>query len=133
MVDMSATLIHHGHVRLLKKASSLGSVIVALTTDDSILEFKGYVPELSFEYRKEILLSIRYVDEVVPSPWLLTEEFVESHNVDFLVHGDDNSNLVKSDKMIIFPRTDSISSTELRHRVVDALTSQEKFVRADLN
>ncbi|MBM4230175.1 MAG: cytidyltransferase, partial [Gammaproteobacteria bacterium] len=29
MVDMSATLIHHGHVRLLKKASEHGRVIVA--------------------------------------------------------------------------------------------------------
>ena len=29
MVDMSATLIHHGHIRLLKKASELGEVIVA--------------------------------------------------------------------------------------------------------
>ena len=33
LVDMSATLIHHGHVRILKKASEFGSVIVALTTD----------------------------------------------------------------------------------------------------
>ena len=34
MVDMSATLIHHGHIRLLKRASSYGNVIVALTTDE---------------------------------------------------------------------------------------------------
>ena len=27
MVDMSATLIHHGHIRLLKKASEFGEVI----------------------------------------------------------------------------------------------------------
>ena len=33
---MSATLIHHGHIRLLKKASEFGSVIVALTTDEEI-------------------------------------------------------------------------------------------------
>ena len=36
MVDMSATLIHHGHVRLLREASKLGSVIVGLTTDEEI-------------------------------------------------------------------------------------------------
>ena len=36
MVDMSATLIHHGHVRLLKKASELGTVVVALTTDEEV-------------------------------------------------------------------------------------------------
>ena len=36
MVDMSATLLHHGHVRLLRKASELGQVIVALTTDEEV-------------------------------------------------------------------------------------------------
>ena len=36
LVDMSATLLHHGHIRLLKKASKFGKVIVALTTDKEI-------------------------------------------------------------------------------------------------
>ena len=64
MVDMSATLIHHGHIRLLKKASELGEVVVGLTADDEIISKKGYQPELDFEHRKEILESIKYVDEV---------------------------------------------------------------------
>ena len=42
LVDMSATLIHHGHIRLLKKASKLGEVVVALTTDEEIIKHKGY-------------------------------------------------------------------------------------------
>ena len=33
LVDMSATIIHHGHIRLLKKASQIGSVTIALTID----------------------------------------------------------------------------------------------------
>ena len=40
LVDMSATLIHHGHIRLLKKASKLGEVVVALTTDEEIIKNK---------------------------------------------------------------------------------------------
>ena len=36
MVDMSATLMHHGHIRLLKKAAELGDV-VALTSDAEAL------------------------------------------------------------------------------------------------
>ena len=31
---MSATLIHHGHIRLIKKAANLGEVVIALTTDE---------------------------------------------------------------------------------------------------
>ena len=69
MVDMSATLIHHGHIRLLKKASLHGDVIIGLTTDEEIISKKGYQPELDFEYRKEVLESIKYVSEVVAVPW----------------------------------------------------------------
>ena len=116
MVDMSATLIHHGHVRLLKKASEHGRVIVALTTDDEIKTKKGYQPEISFEHRKEILEAIRYVDEVVPSPWLIEEAFLIQHKIDLLVHGDDNSNRIDEAKLLVFPRTSEISSTLLRQR-----------------
>jgi glycerol-3-phosphate cytidylyltransferase len=116
MVDMSATLIHHGHVRLLKQAKQHGNVIVALTTDDEIEKKKGYVPEIAFENRKEILEAMRYVDEVVPSPWLIDQSFLDQHYVDLLVHGDDNSNHIDKEKLLIFPRTLGISSTLLRQR-----------------
>ena len=65
LVDMSATLLHHGHIRLLKKASKFGNVIVGLTSDNDLKKFKGYTPELSYLQRKEIISSIKYVKEVV--------------------------------------------------------------------
>lgn len=116
MVDMSCTLLHHGHIRLLKKASNLGKVIVALTTDDQILMKKGYEPELSFEERKEILLAIKYVSDVIPSKWLLEDDYIRENEIDILVHGDDNSNQITACELIIFPRTDNISSSDLRER-----------------
>ena len=64
LVDMSATLIHHGHIRLLQRASSLGQVIVALTMDEEVVKVKGYTPEIPFQGRREILEAIKYVDEV---------------------------------------------------------------------
>ncbi len=118
LVDMSATLLHHGHIRLLKNAKFYGKVIVALTTDDEILKKKGYVPELSFSQRSEILLSIKYVDEVIPSNWLINDAFLELHNIDLLVHGDDNSNPISRDKLLILPRTKDISSTTLREKAL---------------
>ena len=114
LVDMSLTVLHHGHIRLLKKASELGSVIVALTTDDEIMKHKGFLPYLNYEHRKEILLSIRYVDEVVKSNWLIDEMFLDRHKIDFLVHGDDNSNPIPPNRLIIFPRTPEISSSGYR-------------------
>lgn len=41
LVDMSLTLFHHGHVRLLRKAAELGHVTVALTVDEEIKRVKG--------------------------------------------------------------------------------------------
>ena len=111
LVDMSLTTVHHGHVRLLKKASQLGRVIVALTSDEAIFRYKKFHPLLSFENRKEIALSIRYVSEVIESDWLIDEAFLDANKIDFLVHGDDNVNPIPSDRLIIFPRTAGISSS----------------------
>lgn len=118
MVDMSATLIHHGHIRLLKEAKKHGKVIVALTTDEEILKVKGFIPELEFDFRREILESIRFVDEVIPSNWLITESFLDLHKIDVLVHGDDNSNLISKERILILPRTNGISSNLLRNKIM---------------
>lgn len=126
MVDMSATLIHHGHVRLLKKAAELGDVVVALTSDEEVRTKKGYQPELSFAERREVLTAFRYVTEVVESPWLITEAFVDACGCDLLVHGADNSNEISPERLVIYPRTEGVSSTELRERVVAAILSMKK-------
>lgn len=62
-------LFHSGHVNLLKKckevAGSYGSVVVSLNTDAFIQEYKGKPPVCSDAERKAVLLSCKYVDEVV--------------------------------------------------------------------
>ena len=114
LVDMSLTMLHHGHIRILEKASKLGFVVVALCTDEEIFKAKGFRPMLTFEHRKEIALAIRYVQEVVECKWLIDEAFLDKHNIDFLVHGDDNVNPVPPERTVIYPRTIGISSTQLR-------------------
>jgi len=115
LVDMSLTTVHHGHVRLLRKAHQLGDVIVALTSDEEIFKSKGFYPMLSFEHRKEIALAFKYVNEVIKCKWLIDEKFMDLHNIDFLVHGEDNQNPVPSEKLIIFKKTTGISSSQLRN------------------
>ena len=85
-------------------------------TDEEIEMKKGYKPEIEFPHRKEILEAIRCVDEVIPSPWLLDQSFLNDHRIDLLVHGDDNSNQISPEKLLIFPRTIGVSSTALRMR-----------------
>lgn len=122
MVDMSATLIHHGHIRILKAAKEMGKVIVALTTDDEIRAKKGYEPELSFDERREILEAVRYVDEVVPSPWLIDEAYLDMHQIDLMIHGHDNSNPINPDRLLILPRTQGVSSNLLRSRILKSVS-----------
>lgn len=125
MVDMSATLIHHGHIRLLKKAAQLGKVVVGLTTDEEIISNKGYTPEIPYNQRKEILESIKFVSEVVPTPWIIDETILDRYFIDKLIHGDDNSNIVTKEKLHIFPRTEGISSSIIRNAAAFSLTQQK--------
>ena len=121
LVDMSATLLHHGHIRLLKKASKLGKVIVALTKDSEIKKYKGYQPELSFKYRKEILKSIKYVEQVIPSSFVINNKYLIKNKIDFLVHGHDNKNIIDKSKVILFSKTKNISSSILRKKSAKCL------------
>lgn len=121
MVDMSATLLHHGHIRLLKKASKFGEVIIGLTKDNQIKKYKGYNPEIEFKYRKEILESIKYVKKVIPSEFFLNDKYLKKNKIDLLIHGNDNKNKVKSVKIKTFNRTKGISSSLLRKKIIKIL------------
>ena len=117
-VDMSATLIHHGHIRLIKKAKKFGKVIVALTKDKEIIKYKGYIPELNYSQRKEIISAIRYVDKVIPSNFFLDEKFLDRHKIKLLIHGNDQNNKINKKRVVTFKRTKNISSTILRRRSI---------------
>ena len=128
LVDMSATIIHHGHIRLLKKASKYGKVIVALTRDIEVKKNKGYYPELNFKSRKEILSSIKYVDRVIPSNFLVNEKYLKKNKIDILIHGTDNPHGIKNkNKLITLPRTRGIGSSKIRKRVKNSLRQLKKF------
>ena len=130
LVDMSATIIHHGHIRLLKKASRYGKVIVALTRDIEVKKNKGYYPELNFKSRKEILSSIKYVDRVIPSNFLVNEKYLKKNKIDILIHGTDSPHGIKNkNKLIILPRTKGISSSKIRKRVKNSSRQLKKFRR----
>ena len=111
---MTCSLIHHGHIRILKKASKFGAVIVALTKDKDIIKHKKFKPPLKFKERKEILESIKYVLKVIPSNYFISNKFLVKNNIDYLVHGKDNKNEIDKKYLKIFKKTKTISSTRLR-------------------
>lgn len=61
-------LFHRGHVNFLRQCKEIGdTVIVSLNTDEFIYRYKGEYPIVSYEDRKAVLLSCKYVDMVIPN------------------------------------------------------------------
>mgnify|MGYP001359022946 CR=1 FL=1 len=62
-VGMSANIIHHGHVDIIKEAKKIGKVIVGLLTDEAIGSYMR-LPLIPYKQRKIIVENINSVDEV---------------------------------------------------------------------
>ncbi|MCX7715920.1 MAG: D-glycero-beta-D-manno-heptose 1-phosphate adenylyltransferase [Endomicrobia bacterium] len=84
-------IIHRGHITLLKKAKSLGDVlIVGLNTDRSVKELKGKFRPLNNQHdRAAVLDSIKYVDYVVLFDELTPYKLITELKPDILVKGGD--------------------------------------------
>ena len=56
--------VHKGHVRMFKAAKEFPSIVIVGANSDEWLRRKKGTPFMEFKERKEILESIRYIDEV---------------------------------------------------------------------
>ena len=115
----SFDLLHWGHINLLKRARMLGDhLTVGLSTDEfnTMKDKKSY---FSYDKRKYMLESIRYVDEVIPErTWEQKINDVIDHNIDVFVMGDDWEGrfdfLKNYCEVVYLPRTIGISSTRIK-------------------
>lgn len=117
-------LLHVGHVNLLKRAKEMGDyLIVGLSTDDfNILKHKQSF--YSYEDRKIILESVRYVDKVIPEiSWEQKKDDILTYRVDTFVMGNDWKGkfdaLRSFCEVVYLPRTDGISSTLIKDNLRD--------------
>ena len=59
-------MFHIGHLHLLKKAKNrCDYLIVGISTDELVTEYKGKTPIIPFEHRLEIVSALKFVDEVI--------------------------------------------------------------------
>ncbi|RBW45604.1 glycerol-3-phosphate cytidylyltransferase [Psychromonas sp. B3M02] len=112
-------VFHVGHINILESAAELGSrLIVGVSSDELNRSKKGRDPIYLEQDRIKIISSLKCVDEVFIEESLeLKAEYIKKYKADVLVMGDDwkgkfdhFSNLCK---VIYFPRTPSISTTEI--------------------
>jgi len=112
-------LLHWGHVNLLKRAKELGDHLTVAISTDEFNKIKNKEAYHSFENRKAILESIRYVDKVIPEDnWDQKTKDVLEHDIDIFVMGDDWEGkfdfLKEYCEVVYLPRTVGISTSKIK-------------------
>ena len=124
-------MFHIGHLNILKRAKEMCDfLIVGVSTDEVVFEYKNKMPIIPFEERIKIVEAIRYVDKVVAQESMDKFSMWQKLKFDALFHGDDwkgsamykdlefNLKKVGCD-MVFLPHTDGISSSILRSTIKD--------------
>ena len=122
-------LFHIGHLNILRRAKEqCDFLIVGVSTDDLVENYKHKRPVIPFEERIEIVKAIRYVDEVVPQTSMDKLEAWEKLHYNVLFHGSDWKGSSMYDEieirlkeagvdLVFLPHTTGTSSTMLSDKL----------------
>ena len=117
-------LLHYGHVRLLRRAAQQGDYLVVALSTDEFNALKGKTSFYSYEVRKEMLESVRYVDLVIPEEnWEQKLSDVEKYDIDVVVMGGDWAGdprfeaLKEHCDVVYLDRTEGISTTDVKNEL----------------
>ena len=129
-------LLHVGHINILKRARSLcDRLIVGVSTDRLVEDYKHKTPVYPFQDRCLLVESVRYVDAVVPQVCLdKFEAWMRLHfNVLFVAddwYGNDSWKIYEESlskvgvPVVYLPYTSGISSSIVR----DTISKESKDV-----
>lgn len=112
-------LIHRGHINILKRAKEFGDYLIVGISSDEFNQLKNKKSYYTFEERRIIVESIKYVDEIIAEhSWEQKVIDVKNNNIDVFVMGDDWTGkfdfLNEYCEVIYLPRTEGISTTQIR-------------------
>lgn len=112
-------LLHYGHINILKRARCEGDYLIVALSTNEFNKIKGKECYFSYEERKRLLESIRYVDLVIPeNTWEQKINDIKEFKVDVFVMGDDWEGkfdfLSEYCKVIYLERTPEISTTRIK-------------------
>lgn len=115
-------LLHYGHMNLLKRAKNLGDYLLVGISTDEFNNIKGKQSYFSYDVRRYMLESVKYVDLVIPeNDWKQKIEDVKKYDIDIFVMGDDWEGkfdyLKEYCEVVYLPRTDGISTTEIKENL----------------
>lgn len=118
-------MFHIGHLNILQRAKEQCEyLIVGVSTDEVVQNYKQKTPIIPFEERCAIVSAIKYVDRVVPQVSLDKMEAYRELGFDALFHGSDWKGSDMYNKIteefnavgvavVFLPHTEGVSSTQL--------------------
>ena len=126
----SFDLFHMGHLNILEKSAALGDeLIVGVSTDELIEQYKGMKPVIPFEQRFRIISSLRCVTKVVKQVKLTEIAQLKREQIDIVTIGDDWEHKyleglewmkTQPDKKVVyFPYTPGVSTTEIKKTIIE--------------
>jgi len=135
-------LFHIGHARALKQSKEIEEnvyLIVGVSGDEETHRIKGKTV-LNEEQRSESVRHCRYTGEVIcPCPWVVTLAFLDEHNIDFIVHGQDISydengedcykDMKRLGRFRTIQRTEGISTSDIIKTIV---CDYDEYLRRNL-
>ena len=116
-------LFHIGHLNILKNSKSLcDKLIVGVSTDALVKEYKNKIPIIPQDERMEIIRSVKYVDSVMFQDTMDKYSIWEKVKFDLMIVGDDWYKTEKWNnyeklfkqvevRIVYFPHTKGTSST----------------------
>lgn len=128
-------LLHLGHTNALKQAKQLfpNTVLIVGCCSDAVTHrYKG-LTVCSEAERYASLRHCRWVDDVVEdSPWVLTDDFLEKHRIDYVCHdalpyadasgdssdGDVYAALKRAGRFCATERTEGVSTSDIITRII---------------
>lgn len=136
-------ILHRGHLNILTQAAALGELVVGIMTDQGVEDTKGARPILSIEERDAQIRSLPFVADVIHYTDLDQRANYANIKPDIVVQGDDwlfsadrsaALNYLRDNRirLVLLPRTQGISTTEIRRRVERSGRRDEHFLRERL-
>lgn len=121
LVYGSFDFFHEGHKKLLERAKLFGDELYIGVCSEEFNKKKGKENYQSIAERMERVFQFENVVEVfVQNSFEQKKEDIEKYDIDFLVAGDDwigaNDYLKEFCEIIYLPRTEGVSSTEIRKK-----------------
>lgn len=126
-------LFHVGHLRLLERLAALGDKLIVACSTDEFNRAKGKATAIPFEQRCEMLRGCRYVDQVIAErSWDQKASDIAEYDVSLFAMGDDwegkFDDLREYCDVLYLPRTENVSTTELKDLIQAMRAPQKKAV-----